>query len=69
MKMTEGLAGNEPGDPDRVAEVIIDLSDHDDIPEYLILGSDAMQRIAQVETLRSRAARTWEQVSRSTDFK
>lgn len=68
MLRTEGLSGNEPGDPDKVAKVIFDLTQRSDIPEHLILGSDALARVAQAEAIRSQAAAVWEQVSRSTDF-
>lgn len=68
MQRTEGLAGNEPGDPDKVAQVIFDLTGRDDLPEHLILGSDALTRVAQAEALRTQAAAVWESVSRSTDF-
>lgn len=68
MQRTEGLSGNEPGDPDKVAQVIFDLTLRDEIPEHLILGSDALARVAQAEATRSQAAAAWEQVSRSTDY-
>jgi NAD(P)-dependent dehydrogenase (short-subunit alcohol dehydrogenase family) len=68
MKRTEGLSGNEPGDPDKVAKVILDLTQRDDLPEHLILGSDALLRVAQAEASRSQSAAAWEAVSRSTDF-
>ncbi|CAN7520474.1 SDR family NAD(P)-dependent oxidoreductase [Pararhizobium sp. LjRoot235] len=68
MRMTEGYAGTEPGDPDKVAAVIFDLSRLDDPPEQLVLGSDALARIAQNDVVRSTAALQWKEVSRSTDF-
>jgi NAD(P)-dependent dehydrogenase (short-subunit alcohol dehydrogenase family) len=68
MKMTEGYAGTEPGDPDKVASVIFDLSRQDELPEQLILGSDALARIAQNDAVRSAAALYWKDVSRSTDY-
>lgn len=68
MKMTEGYAGTEPGDPDKVAAVIFDLSRQEDLPEQLVLGSDALGRIAQSNAVRSAAALYWEKVSRSTDL-
>ncbi|KAA6474567.1 short-chain dehydrogenase/reductase [Agrobacterium sp. 13-626] len=68
MKMTEGYAGTEPGDPDKVATVLFDLSRRDDLPEQLVLGSDALARIAQNDVVRSTAALQWNEVSRSTDF-
>jgi NAD(P)-dependent dehydrogenase (short-subunit alcohol dehydrogenase family) len=69
MRKTEGYAGTEPGDPDKVAAVIFDLSRRDDLPEELALGSDALARIAQNDVVRSTAALQWNEVSRSTDFK
>ena len=68
MRMTENYAGNEPGDPDKVAGVIFDLSREDDLPEQLVLGSDALTRIAKTDAIRSAAALKWDKVSRSTDF-
>ena len=68
MRMTENYAGSEPGDPDKVASVIFDLSRLDDIPEQLILGSDALARIAKSDAQRNAAALRWEAISRSTDF-
>lgn len=68
MRMTENYAGNEPGDPDKVASVIFDLSRLDDIPDQLIPGSDALTRIAKNDVIRNAAALRWETISRSTDF-
>ena len=68
MRLTENYAGNEPGDPYKVANVLFALSREDDLPEQLILGNDALVRISQADTARSAAALKWEKVSRSTDF-
>jgi NAD(P)-dependent dehydrogenase (short-subunit alcohol dehydrogenase family) len=68
MRLTENLAGNEPGDPAKVAAVIFDLSRRDVLPEHLILGSDAIARIMDAEAERARLAAEWDAVSRSTDF-
>jgi NAD(P)-dependent dehydrogenase (short-subunit alcohol dehydrogenase family) len=68
MKMTGGYAGTEPGNPDKVARVIFDLSRREELPEQLVLGSDAIARIAQNDAIRSAAALYWDQVSRSTDY-
>lgn len=68
MKMTENYAGNEPGDPFKVAQVIFDLSRRDDVPEHLILGSDAITRIEEAEAARTAMANQWAPISRSTDI-
>lgn len=68
IRLTENYAGNEPGDPDKVAEVLFTLSREEDLPEQLILGSDALARISQSDAARAAAALKWDKVSRSTDF-
>jgi NAD(P)-dependent dehydrogenase (short-subunit alcohol dehydrogenase family) len=68
MKLTEHVAGNEPGDPMKVAQVLFDLSRRDDVPEHLILGSDAVARVAQAETARREEAEKWIATSLSTDL-
>lgn len=68
MKMTENVAGNEPGDPAKIAQVLFNLSRTQDPPEHLILGSDALARVTAAEEARAQVAREWEAVTRSTDF-
>lgn len=68
MKMTENVAGNEPGDPVKVAQVLFDLSRMGDVPEHLILGSDAMARVAKAEADRARVGELWTATSLSTDY-
>jgi|GEM_PF-2902155 len=68
MRLTENYAGNEPGDPDKVAEILFTLSRTDDLPEQLVLGGDALIRIAKSDAKRMADAQAWDKVSRSTDF-
>lgn len=68
MKMTEGFSGHEPGDPRKLAEVLFDLSRMENLPEHLILGSDAIDHIIGVESAKTAVAQSWENTSRSTDF-
>lgn len=62
------VAGNEAGDPDRIAAVLLDLSTRDDLPEHLLLGSDALEFVRNGEENRRKSDAAWEAVSRSTDF-
>ncbi|WP_319518168.1 SDR family NAD(P)-dependent oxidoreductase [uncultured Martelella sp.] len=64
----EKVVGNEIGNPDRVAAVILDLVYGDDVPEHLVLGSDAVELLKKAEENRRREADAWESVSRSTDY-
>jgi NAD(P)-dependent dehydrogenase (short-subunit alcohol dehydrogenase family) len=68
LKIMEANMGKDFGDPEKIAQVIFDLSRKDDLPIHLILGSDSLFAIDSVETERSRVAAKWEHVSRSTDF-
>lgn len=61
-------AGNEVGDPQKIAKVIVDLSRRDDLPSHLILGSDALKAFEAAEEIRNREMQVWLPVSRSTDF-
>ncbi|GGX29793.1 oxidoreductase [Streptomyces chartreusis] len=61
-------AGNEPGDPDRMAEAIIRAVEADEPPRRLLLGSDALGIAVESEEARLTEARKWADVSRSTDY-
>jgi NAD(P)-dependent dehydrogenase (short-subunit alcohol dehydrogenase family) len=64
-----GRIGNETGDPDKIAQVILRLAAHDSPPAHLLLGSDALDRLGQADAARSAAAEQWRNVSLSTDVK
>ena len=66
-KILEGYAGHEAGDPDKVAQVILQLAGHDAPPEHLLLGSDAVHFFEQVDAGRRADAEHWRAVSLSTD--
>jgi len=68
MELTRDLAGNEPGDPAKLAQVLFELSRRDEVPEHLVLGSDAVARVAKAEADRAQAAEAWLATSLSTDF-
>jgi NAD(P)-dependent dehydrogenase (short-subunit alcohol dehydrogenase family) len=66
-RMLAGYVGREAGDPDKVAQVILQLADHDTPPEHLLLGSDAVHFFRQVDGARNAEAERWHAVSVSTD--
>ena len=68
LGMLKTYGGNEFGDPEKVAKVILDVAAQDNLPNHLILGSDALFVFGQAEAARTKAAAQWEKVSRSTDF-
>jgi NAD(P)-dependent dehydrogenase (short-subunit alcohol dehydrogenase family) len=62
-----GRIGNETGDPEKIAQVILRLAAHDNPPAHLLLGSDALDRFGQADAARNAAAEQWRNVSLSTD--
>ncbi|HEV2482384.1 MAG TPA: SDR family NAD(P)-dependent oxidoreductase [Puia sp.] len=61
-------SGNQPGDPDKAAEIFIQLAESDDPPVHLLLGVDAYDRAtSKVEGLKEEMIH-WQQVTKSADF-
>lgn len=56
------------GNPDKAAQVIIDLVDHPEPPVHLLLGSDAVSILEAVDQQRKKELEKWKPVSASTDF-
>jgi NAD(P)-dependent dehydrogenase (short-subunit alcohol dehydrogenase family) len=67
-EMLAGYIGNEAGDPEKVAQVIVRLAAHGSPPAHLLLGSDALHYFGQADAARNAAAEQWRHVSLSTDF-
>ncbi|MFM0067227.1 SDR family NAD(P)-dependent oxidoreductase [Paraburkholderia aspalathi] len=67
LSMAQRLAGNEIGDLSKYAKVIFDLSRKDELPNHLLLGSDALFAVRMAEAARDKATAAWERVSQSTD--
>ncbi|MFI9729505.1 oxidoreductase [Streptomyces sp. NPDC052092] len=61
-------AGNEPGDPARMARAIVGAVEAPQPPRRLLLGSDALGIAIRSEEDRLTEANEWAEVSRSTDF-
>jgi hypothetical protein len=60
--------GQEDGDPDRVARVIVDLVDLDEPPLRLLLGSYALAHAAEIIERQSAEDWKWAFLSERTDF-
>ncbi|MGS2739419.1 oxidoreductase [Sinomicrobium sp. M5D2P17] len=56
------------GNPDKAAQVIIDLVEHSEPPVHLVLGSDAVAILEVVDADRKAEFEKWKSVSISTDF-
>ncbi|GIF64351.1 short-chain dehydrogenase/reductase [Asanoa ishikariensis] len=64
----EQAGGNEPGDPAKAAQVLVDVVDLDEPPKRLPLGSDALGLAERHNHALADELATWADVSRSTDF-
>jgi NAD(P)-dependent dehydrogenase (short-subunit alcohol dehydrogenase family) len=67
IKALHSLWGKENSDPAKVAQVILRLTDSEQLPAHLLLGSDAVQYAHQAEAMRAQEAERWRGVSVSTD--
>lgn len=68
LKLLNAIRGRSEGDPRKIADVILKLAESDDVPMRLILGVDAVERVALVETKRAAEAEKWRQLTLSTVF-
>src|ERR1700723_2784003 len=67
-KILRGLEGRSEGDPRKIADVIVQLANSDDVPLRLILGVDAEKRVHQAEAARASEAEKWRHLTLSTVF-
>src|SRR6202161_3449966 len=68
LKMLRSLEGRSEGDPRKIADVIVKLSNSDEVPVRLILGVDAEKRVQQAEAARASEAEQWRYLTVSTVF-
>src|ERR1700737_735934 len=68
LKMLRGLEGRLEGDPRKIARVILQLANSDEVPVRLILGVDAAKRVQQAEAARASEAEKWRYLTVSTVF-
>src|ERR1700719_2737484 len=68
LKMLRCLDGRSEGDPRKIADVIVQLANSDEVPLRLILGVDAERRVQQAEAARASEAEKWRYLTVSTVF-
>ena len=68
LKILRGLEGRAEGDPRKIADIIVQLANSDEVPVRLILGVDAEKRVQQAEAARATAADKWRHLTVSTVF-
>src|SRR6202521_34896 len=68
LKMLRGFEGRLESDPRKIADVILQLANSDEVPMRLILGVDAERRVQQAEAARAAEAEEWRHLTVSTVF-
>src|SRR5712672_4237271 len=68
LKRLRSLDGRSEGDPRKIADVIVQLANSDDVPLRLILGVDAERRVQQAEAARASEAEKWRHLTVSPIF-
>ncbi|MBE5806947.1 MAG: SDR family NAD(P)-dependent oxidoreductase [Clostridiales bacterium] len=59
---------NQPGDPDKAGDVLIDVLERDDAPQRLLLGNDAVKAVRATLEGRLRELEAWKEYSVRTDM-
>jgi hypothetical protein len=62
------LEGRSESDPRKIADVIVQLANSDEVPLRLLLGVDAEKRVHQAEAARASEAERWRHLTVSTVF-
>jgi NAD(P)-dependent dehydrogenase (short-subunit alcohol dehydrogenase family) len=68
LKLLRSLEGRSEGDPRKIADLIVQLANSDELPLRLILGVDAEKRVHQAEAARASEAEKWRHLTLSTVF-
>ena len=67
-QIASDLNHGQPGDPDRLAKVLVEFADAPNPPVRLPLGSDTVQAIEAKHTADAAILAEWREISISTDF-
>jgi len=68
LKLLQSIEGRQEGDPKKIADLIVQLANSDEIPLRLILGVDAEKRVHQAEAARASEAKNFRHLTVSTVF-
>jgi NAD(P)-dependent dehydrogenase (short-subunit alcohol dehydrogenase family) len=68
LKLLQSIEGRQEGDPGKIAGVILQLANSDEVPARLILGVDAETWVQRAEAARASEAEKWHHLTVSTVF-
>ena len=68
LKLLQTLEGRQEGDPRKIADVILQLANSEEVPMRLVLGVDAEKRVQRAEAARASEAEKWRSLTVSTVY-
>lgn len=68
VKMLKSFDGNQPGDPKKLAKILMHMTTLDEPPLHLPIGKDSYQSILAQRANETAELETWKHLSLSTDF-
>ena len=68
LDMISNIDGKQPGDPERAAKIILELSRHPEPPTQLLLGAGVLESYREKIEMIKTSLQNWEKVTLSADF-
>jgi NAD(P)-dependent dehydrogenase (short-subunit alcohol dehydrogenase family) len=68
LKLLQTIEGHQEGDPRKIADLIVQLGNSDEVPVRLILGVDAETRVKRAEAARASEAEKWRHLTLSAVY-
>jgi len=68
IKFLENYWGNENSDPQKVAEIVLKVSEANEVPTHILVGSDAYNLVKEASARRWEEAEKWKSLSVYADF-
>jgi NAD(P)-dependent dehydrogenase (short-subunit alcohol dehydrogenase family) len=68
LKMLQSIEGRQEGDPRKIADLIVQLANSDEVPVRLVLGVDAEKHVQHAEAARASEAEKYRHLTVSTVF-
>jgi NAD(P)-dependent dehydrogenase (short-subunit alcohol dehydrogenase family) len=68
FELLRSIEGRQEGDPKKIAKLIVNLANSEEVPTRLILGVDAEKRVQHAESVRHAEAEKWRHLTLSTVF-
>lgn len=68
LKMLQSFNGNQPGNPKKLAKILVDITELPNPPVHLPLGPDSYNSILEHRKNEAEELETWKRLSLSTNF-